>query len=219
MKKWILRSLLICLLLLSSWIGYIYNCAYSSKQYNVLIEGTVSSLFGNQYIIGSGVIISKDGYILTAKHCIENIDNLQITLNDGRLFPITDYFVDPNNDIAIIKLDISTSSYKQLSNSNDIDAWDLLYNIGNSNGIWDNDVTFGFVYKNPYKRMFLQDSSYIAARMNIAHGCSGGGVYHYSKLIGIIVSSADGLAFIIPSDICKQLYEKVRSQIESRHLN
>ena len=54
---------------------------------------------------GSGVILSKDGYIVTNNHVVENADEIQVTLNDNRVFTATLVGADANTDLALIKID------------------------------------------------------------------------------------------------------------------
>lgn len=205
MKKWISRILLIILLITAGWIGYIYNCAYQSINYNVVIETEGHGIFR----IGSGVIISDDGVILTAGHVLEDAERVKITLPNGQKWIAEKFYIDPNVDVGFIDLPIETPEYIELSDSNTIEKYDFIYNIGNSLGIWDDSIFLGIVYKNHFTRMFLGESNeYILAIMNIQSGCSGGGVYHYNNLIGIVVMKGDGATFIIPSNICKGVYGK-----------
>src|SRR5580700_6517247 len=59
----------------------------------------------NQKALGSGVIISADGYILTNNHVVENSKTIQVTLNDGRKFSAKVIGTDPETDVALVKID------------------------------------------------------------------------------------------------------------------
>lgn len=223
MRKWISRILLVILLIIGSWVGYVYQCASQAKQYNVLIETIEPGFFGEKsYSIGSGVIISPDGWILTAKHVLEDALSVRITLSDGRVFNLKpdDYVIDPNNDVGLVNLSVETNQYVTFSDSNGLESGDIVYNIGNAGGIWDNSFFLGIVYKTHFKRLFLgENSEFIVARMYIADGCSGGGVYHYQDLIGVAVMSSDGAIFIISSNICEKFYDDTRNKIEIEETN
>lgn len=214
MRKWTSRILLIVLLIVVSWFGFIYHCALHSKQYNVLIEVTVPGFFGISHGIGSGVIVSSDGWILTAKHCLENVLTVRVTLPDRREFDVTpdNYYVDSNNDVGFINLNIETLQYTNIADSNEVTPNSIIYNIGNGEGIWDSAFYPGIVHQVHFKRQFLGDGSeFIFARMYALNGCSGGGVYHYNDLIGILVMGNDGgVNFIVPSNVCKSFYERCR---------
>lgn len=222
MRKWIERILLCVLVIIGMWVYYIYDCASHAKQYNVLIETTKIGFFGESYSIGSGVIISEDGWVLTVRHCLKDAINVRVTLSDGRVFDLNpdDYCVDPNNDVGLINLSVETTEYINFSDSNNIEPGNIIYNIGNADGIWDSSFFLGIVYKNHFKRLFLdKNSEFIFARMSAVHGCSGGGVYYYNELIGIAVMAEDGVTFILPSNTCKAFYDRTRNQTEIDKIN
>lgn len=211
MRKWLTRFLLCFLIIIASWVGYIYNCACQSKQYNVVVEGTS---FGHSWVC-SGVIISGDGLILTAGHCCNNVDSIRITLPDGQLWIANEYYFDENEDVGLIDLPIETENFISLANSDDIKSGNVIYNIGNANGIWDNSIFWGIVFKNHFKRFLLdEDSEFIMARMTVYPGCSGGGVYHYNKFIGIVVMKGYGATFIVSSNTCKEVIERYKNSIK-----
>jgi len=80
---------------------------------------------------GSGVIISKDGYIITNNHVIENAKNLEITLNDKRKFKAKVIGADPNTDIALIKIDATDLPYIPFGNSDNIKVGQWVLAVGN----------------------------------------------------------------------------------------
>lgn len=194
--------LLVILLAIVSYIGILVHCANGNKMYNVVVEGV--DKYGGNYV-GSGVLISEDGLVLTAGHCVDGAIRLRITLSDGRVFDVNERscYKDPNSDTGLIKLPAVIKNYIKLSDSNDAKSGDIIYNIGNASGIWDNSVFYGRVYKNHYRRMFLgENTEHIFAKMTVIGGCSGGGVYHWNNLIGIVSRGGPGVTLIVPSNIC-----------------
>jgi S1-C subfamily serine protease len=172
-------------------------------------------MFGEQNYVGSGVLISKDGLVLTAGHCVEGATHLRITLSDGRVFNVdaNSCYKDVNSDTGLIKLPTTIKNYINLADSNDVKSGDIIYNIGNAEGIWDNSVFYGRVYRNHYKRMFLGDKTELLfAKMTVIGGCSGGGCYHWNSLIGIISRGGPGVTFIVPSNVCSRVVADYRAK-------
>lgn len=206
MMKKILRKILLCIVLIFIvWAGLLYNCARENRVYNVVVESEQHGRF----FIGSGVVISEDGLILTAGHVIKNADRVRVTLSDGRIFDVNNYYIDAVHDVGLINLPIDVNDYMVLEDSNDITSNNIIYNIGNSRGIWDNSIFFGIIRDVKFKRLgFGEKCEFILARMIVYPGCSGGGVYRWDKLIGIAVRAGVGATIIVPSNICKQVVEE-----------
>ena len=219
MRKWLRRILLCIILVFVIWAGVLYNCAVGNRKYNVVVEVERQGRFGPRYSVGSGVVISEDGLILTAGHVVEDASKVKVTLSDGQEFITEVFYADPNEDVGLIPLFTDVNDFIHLSDSNDITPYDIVYNIGNANGIWDNSIFFGIVYENHFKRMFLDiDSEFMFAKMKVYPGCSGGGVYHYNKLIGVVVMGVTRdrqATFIVPSNVCAQVIEDYRNATQS----
>jgi S1-C subfamily serine protease len=214
----------VCLILLVviSFAAYLYHCADHNRMYNVVIEGQKITVFGEGNFVGSGVLISGDGLVLTAGHCVEDATHLRVTLPDGRVFNVdaNSCYKDPNSDTGLIKLPATVKNYINLSNSNDVKSGDIIYNIGNAKGLWDDSIYYGQVYRNHFKRMFLGDKTeFIFAKMHIYPGCSGGGVYHWNSLVGIVVMSDGGYAtFIVPSNVCNRVVKDYHLKMEKEEV-
>lgn len=217
MKKWLRRILLCIILVFVVWAGVFYSCAIDSRKYNVVVEGVNCSQFDScrSTGTGSGVIIAKDGLILTAAHVLKDADRLRVTLPDGRIFRSYEYYEDTDNDVGIIKLLIKFDDYATLWDSDYITRNHVIYTIGNSKGVWDSSIIFGITYNANFRRWAIDKGfKYILARMKIYGGCSGGGVYHYNRLIGIVTKGGSGATLIVPSNTCKQVIEDYRNASE-----
>jgi len=221
LKKILFYSLILiavsigCVLAFTDVPGRVANPeADGGIKYNVVVEGSRTLIIGEYISIGSGVLISEDGLIVTAKHVVKHADSVRITLYDGRIFDANKWYEDPKNDVAIIDLPIEVNEYTILTDSNEIKSGDRIYNIGNVRGIWDNTIIYGKVHRTGFKRLMLgRDCEFIfATKMDIAPGCSGGGVYRGDDLIGIVVMRSPGATFIIPSNICNKAVEDYRCQ-------
>jgi len=94
--------------------------------------------------LGSGVIVDKNGYILTNHHVIENADKIEVNLNDRRTFRAKVIGVDPYTDLAVIKIDGEDLPVAYLGNSDNIDVGEWVLAIGNPLGL-NSTVTAGIV--------------------------------------------------------------------------
>ncbi len=180
-----------------------------AKNCNVLVEG-VTDCNGLiiDYWMGSGVIISKDGNIVTAKHCVEGATKVKITLQNGNSYYVYDYFFDDTSDVAIIDIPGEDYIFSDIGNSNSIRPGDKVYNVGNALGLWENTVIYGKVYKNHFKRIIFPDTEFIFLEMSVYGGCSGGGLYRGGLLEGIVVMGGENITLAVPSSIISNLYDK-----------
>lgn len=223
-RKIVDSLLLIMSVIIALFVGYCYSCVSGSKDCNVLIEGTknATGFLGEytSYFMGSGVVVSKDGYVLTAGHCVRDTQKLRVTLRNGKSYEISEYFVpeDPNFDFGIIKLPADVNDFKPLGNSDLAVGW--IYNIGNAKGIWEDSFFFGTVYNSHFKRMVFGKSEYILAKITIWPGCSGGGVYKYKELVGVVSMKPDeDGCLIVPTNVIKTLWGSCKSHKVGEQLN
>lgn len=168
---------------------------------------------------GSGVIISKDGYIITNNHVIENAKNLEITLNDKRKFKAKVIGADPNTDIALIKIDATDLPYIPFGNSDNIKVGQWVLAVGNPFNLA-STVTAGIISAkgrniNINKRRRAIES-FIQTDAVVNPGNSGGALVNTrGELIGInsaiesITGSYMGYSFAIPSNIAKKVIEDI----------
>ncbi len=161
--------------------------------------------------LGSGFIISPDGFIVTNNHVIDQATKITVTLDDGRELPGTLVGTDPKTDLAVIKIDATGLPTVAWGDSNATQVGDQVLAIGNPFGIG-TTVTTGIVsargrdlHNGPYDD-FLQ----IDAAIN--HGNSGGPLFNTAgQVVGInaaIYSPNDGnvgVGFAIPSDMAKTI--------------
>src|SRR5437867_7202304 len=88
-----------------------------------------------QHGVGSGVIVTKDGYILTNNHVVEEADEVRVVLQDGRDFNGKVIGKDPKTDIGVLKIDAHDLPYMELADSEKIEVGDIVLAIGNPFGI------------------------------------------------------------------------------------
>lgn len=171
-----------------------------------------------QRSLGSGVIISKDGYIVTNNHVIENAEEITITIGDDP----TEYNAkligrDPGSDLAVIKIQSEQSfSPIKFAHSSELKVGDLIFAIGNPFGIG-STVTQGIISAlNKNKVGINRYENYIQTDASINPGNSGGAlVDSRGALIGIntaIISKSggnNGIGFSIPVDMVKDVVKKL----------
>ena len=190
--------------------------ANDNIKYNVVVEGARAWFGGERVSTGSGVLVSEDGLVLTARHVVKLAKTVRVTLPDGRVFDVNEWYVDPNNDVAVIDLPIEVNEYATFADTNSVEPGDKIHAVGNAYGIWDDTVTFGEIHKIKFKRIMLgRDCEVVFAKLKIVPGNSGGGVYEGDGLIGIaIMLGPRDAAFIVPSYICEKAIEDYRCQDE-----
>lgn len=232
--KFLQRSKINYLLVISITI-FISWAYFSSKSDNKFVSATKNSIesvvsiysYGSSRInsdnIGSGVIFSKDGYIVTNTHIIGINKLIKVKFNSGEEFEANLIGSDVNADIAVLKINTDKKLKPiNISNSDDIKVGDKVLAIGNPYGIGIS-VSGGIIsatgrdYGNPYLELIQTDAA-------INPGNSGGALINENgNLIGINTKifsrtgAYQGLGFAIPSNNIVQIaseiiqYGKIRS--------
>ena len=177
----------------------------------VMITSTNNSMYSkNKNDIGSGVIFSEDGYIVTNLHIL-NSQQINVSLNNGKNYPAKIIGIDKNADIAVIKISADEDLNPiNIADSNSLKVGDRVLAIGNPYGIGIS-VSNGIIsatgrdYGNPYLQLIQTDAA-------INPGNSGGALINENgNLIGInskIYSNTgayQGIGFAIPSNVVVQI--------------
>ncbi|HJE03369.1 Periplasmic serine endoprotease DegP precursor [Aliarcobacter thereius] len=171
-----------------------------------------------QNSLGSGVIVTKDGYIVTNNHVIENAEEIAVTIADDQ----TEYSAkligkDADSDIAVIKIDTKNKLTPiKLGDSTSLLVGDLTFAIGDPFGVG-TTVTMGIISALNKNRVGINKyENYIQTDASINPGNSGGAlVDSRGALIGIntaILSKSggnDGIGFAIPVDMVKDVVSKL----------
>lgn len=170
--------------------------------------------------LGSGVIISKDGYIVTNNHVVDDAENISVTLPQSNVeYKAKLIGKDPKTDLAVIKIEASDLSVASFSNSDELMEGDVVFALGNPFGVGFS-VTSGIISALNKDNIGLnQYENFIQTDASINPGNSGGAlVDSRGALVGInsaILSRGggnNGIGFAIPSnmvkDIAKKLIEK-----------
>jgi len=164
--------------------------------------------------LGSGVIVSKEGYILTNNHVVEDADKIMVTLHDDREFEAEVVGTDPQTDVAVIKLKekVKDLPLAYLGESERLKVGEWVVAVGSPYGL-NKTITTGIVSaKGVHNRGITSYENFIQTDAAINPGNSGGGLFTLDgALIGIntaIVSRSggfNGIGFAIPIDLAKSI--------------
>lgn len=173
------------------------------------VQQAVVSVYSTKFVhareskekgLGSGVIVSPNGYVLTNNHVVEGADELSISLPDGREFKARVIGTDPKTDIAVLKIDADHLPTLNLADSDKLRVGDIVFAIGNPLGIGQT-VTMGIISAKGRNNLGLLDGvhgyeNFIQTDAAINLGNSGGALVDAKgRLIGInsaIVSTTRG---------------------------
>jgi serine protease Do len=161
--------------------------------------------------VGSGVIVSKDGYILTNNHVVDGADEVKVALQDGRDYTAKVIGRDPKSDVAVVKIDAKDLPAVPMADSDKVEVGDVVLAVGNPFGIGQT-VTTGIVSATGRGNMGLDYEDFIQTDAAINPGNSGGAlVDSEGRLIGIntaILSRSggnQGIGFAIPSNMARDV--------------
>jgi Do/DeqQ family serine protease len=165
--------------------------------------------------VGSGVIATKDGYILTNNHVVDGADEVKVTLQDGREFTAKVVGRDPKSDVAVIKIDATDLPAIPMADSDKVEVGDIVLAIGNPFGIGQT-VTTGIVSAKDRGSMGLDYEDFIQTDAAINPGNSGGALVDADgRLIGIntaILSRSggnQGIGFAIPANLARDVMDSL----------
>jgi len=160
--------------------------------------------------MGSGVIVSPDGYILTNNHVVRNADEIKVTLPDKRSFKAKIVGTDKESDIAVIRIDAKNLPTASLGDSDKLRVGEIVVAVGNPFGL-NKTVTSGIVSAKGRTNVGIIDyEDFIQTDAAINPGNSGGPLVNIKgQVIGINTAIASrsggyqGIGFAIPSNSVK----------------
>lgn len=172
---------------------------------------------------GSGVIISKDGYIVTNNHVIEKADEIEVVLHDNRSFTATLIGTAPSTDLALIKIDLDDLTPVKFGDSDATKVGQWVLAVGNPFNL-SSTVTAGIISAKGRNINLLQQKagmgaieSFIQTDAAVNPGNSGGALVDLNgDLIGINTAIASpsgvyaGYSFAIPSNLVKKIVEDLK---------
>jgi len=169
--------------------------------------------------MGSGVIVSADGTILTNAHVVDEAEKITVMLNDNKAFEAKLVGIDKPSDLAVLKIEAQNLPFLMLGNSDSVRVGDIVLAIGNPLGIGQS-VTAGIISAKG-RRTGLSDGSFedfLQTDAPINRGNSGGALVNLNgELIGInsqILSGGAsggniGIGFSIPSNMAKSVLDQL----------
>jgi serine protease Do len=167
--------------------------------------------------LGSGVVISSDGYILTNNHVVDGATDLEVTLPDRREFKAKVIGTDAKTDIAVIKIDASNLPVITVGNSSRIQIGDAVLAIGNPYGVGQT-VTMGIVSATGRNGLGIEDyEDFIQTDASINPGNSGGALVNdRGELIGINTAilapgsgGNQGIGFAVPVNLARNVMDQI----------
>jgi len=169
--------------------------------------------------LGSGVIVSADGYILTNHHVVEAADEIQVALPDGKTLPADVVGTDPETDVAVLKVKHAQLPAITFAKQDNLRVGDVVLAIGNPFGVGQT-VTMGIVSALGRSHLGINTfENYIQTDAAINPGNSGGALVDGAgNLVGVntaIFSRSGGnlgIGFAIPVSIVRQVMEQIIAQ-------
>jgi serine protease Do len=168
---------------------------------------------------GSGIVIRKDGYILTNGHVIEDAESISVRLQDGNVYKATVRGVDPQSDVAVLKIDAKDLAVAAMGDSTRTQVGEIAIAIGAPFG-FDFSVTFGHVSAKSRSNIIdgfeggnSMDQDFIQTDALINPGNSGGPLVNIEgEVIGIntlIQGMHTGIGFAIPSNLAREISDQL----------
>lgn len=166
--------------------------------------------------MGSGVIVSPDGYIITNFHVVEGVEEVQVTLPDKREFRGRVIGTDPKTDLAVVKIDEQDLPYVNWGDSSKLQVGEYVLAVGNPFGL-NSTVTLGIVSALGRGRMGItQYEDFIQTDAAINPGNSGGALVNTKgELVGINTAifsrtgGYQGIGFAVPTSMARPVYESL----------
>jgi serine protease Do len=167
--------------------------------------------------LGSGVIVSSDGYVLTNNHVVSGANDIDVSLADKRSFKAAIVGTDPMTDIAIIKLDAKNLPVLTLGNSDSINVGNFVLAVGNPFGL-SGTITMGIVSAKGRGNLGIEGyENFIQTDAAVNPGNSGGALVNvHGELIGINTAiyagrsgGNQGIGFAVPINMARQVMDQI----------
>ena len=193
----------------------------NSPLFRRFFGGPLNSQQQTQTSLGSGVIMSTQGYVLTNNHVIEDADEIEVLLADGSTVTANVLGADPETDLAVLTIRVDNLPSVVISDSNNLQVGDVVLAIGNPFG-FGQTVTQGIISATGRNRLGINTfEDFIQTDAAINPGNSGGALINaYGELVGINTAifsksgGSQGIGFAIPiglaSDVMTQIIQHGR---------
>ena len=166
--------------------------------------------------LGSGVIVSEQGYILTNHHVVESVDQIEVALSDSRKVPAKVVGTDPETDLAVLKIEVQKLPAITFARAEQLRVGDVVLAIGNPFGVGQT-VTFGIVSGLGRSHLGIATfENFIQTDAAIHPGNSGGALVDVKgNLVGVNTAiysqtgASMGIGYAIPVSIARQVMEQI----------
>ncbi len=165
--------------------------------------------------MGSGMIVSPEGHIVTNWHVINGALEVAVQLNDGRTFPARVAGADPRSDIAVLKVEAEGLTPIDFGDSESVRVGQMVFAVGNPFGLQET-VTQGIISAKGRRTLSEASNEFFQTSTTINPGNSGGPLIDIrGRVIGInnfIISrsgGSEGIGFAIPSNVARRVYEDI----------
>ena len=189
---------------------------FFKKYFDEMPEGMEP--FKHRSSLGSGFVISSDGYVITNNHVVKDADEVIVRLNDRREFIAELVGTDERSDIAVLKVEGSDLPTVKLGNSSDLKVGEWVLAIGSPFG-FDHSVTAGIVSAMGRSLPNENYVPFIQTDVAINPGNSGGPLFNLQgEVVGVnsqIYSRTGGfmgLSFAVPINVVTNVYQQIRDQ-------
>lgn len=169
--------------------------------------------------LGSGFIITEDGYILTNEHVVSGAEEIKVQLTDRQVFAGTVVGVDPETDVAVLKINAPDPlPVAVLGDSDQLEVGQWALAIGNPFGL-DSTLTVGVISATGRANIGIEDyEDFIQTDASINPGNSGGPLLNiYGEVVGIntaIVAAGQGIGFAIPISLARLIADQLMTSGE-----
>ncbi|SFS05700.1 serine protease DegQ [Dyella sp. OK004] len=194
---------------------------YSDPVLQRLFGGRPTVYQRREQSLGSGVIVSALGYVLTNNHVIAKADDIQVLLYDGRVAKAQLVGADIETDLAVLKIDVSNPPVIPLADEHPARTGDVVLAIGNPLGL-NQTVTMGIISAIGRQLSSTNPEEFIQTDAAINLGNSGGALVNTDgELVGINTlligkaANAEGISFAIPVSSAKKVLDQI---IDSGHV-
>ena len=190
----------------------------TSSTTNIFGQSTTS----DATVLGSGVIISSDGYIVTNNHVVEDASEVSVILNNDETYDATIIGTDTKTDLALIKIEATGLAYSSLVDSDTLELGQEVVAIGNSLGKGTSSTNGIISALNREVTINNYTMTLILTNAEVNSGNSGGGLFDMNgNLVGIVnakimsqttsssSTSVEGMGYAIPSNTVKTIVEEL----------
>ena len=166
--------------------------------------------------LGSGVIVSPEGYILTNNHVVDGATEVKVTLSDKKEYEAKIIGTDPKTDIAVLKIDASDLKPVTLGDSSKVEVGDTALAIGDPFGVGQT-VTRGIISATGRGNLGIEDyEDFIQTDAPINPGNSGGALINdRGELVGINTAilthgeGSEGIGFAVPVNLAREVMDQI----------